>query len=322
LAFLATVEMKTQKITFIIICIAIAITVIGCSSTNPQPSLAEIALATAEKGATLTLEVLARTPTNTPFIPPTNTPTPIATSTPTETPTPLPTATPAMIFLPSGSVTAPILLYHHVDTNGKDSRYFVEPAMFEQQMQWLYDHGYRTITISTLIDVIKNGGEIPERPVVITFDDGDVSVYTNAFPIMQKYGFVGVFYLISRRLGGTGVVTVDQVRTLLQAGWEIGSHSQTHVDLTLDHSVINAEMAGSRTDLETTFTVPVNTFAYPYGKVDDVVTGRAYKYGYLGAMGLGTSYTHTTGSLFYLSREEVRFEYDLNKFISLLPWQQ
>lgn len=308
--------MKTRPLTGLIIGLILAGMTCGCAVSNLQPTVSISVWQTAEMSATLTLDAFARTPTNTPFVPPTNTPTP------TETPTPVPTATPVMISLPAGSVIAPILLYHHVDANPKGSRYFVEPAMFDQQMQWLYDHGYKTITITQLIDVIKNGGQLPERPVVITFDDGDASIYNNAFPIMQKYGFVGVFYLITSYFGGTGIVTVDQVREMLNAGWEIGSHSVSHPDLSSHHELINTEMNDSRSKLESLFGVPVNTFAYPSGRVDEVVTNRAYKYGYLGAMGLGTSYTHTTGSLFYLSREEVRFEYDMNQFIFLLPWQQ
>lgn len=309
-------HMNAQKTFLFLIVIVIATVSLGCSSAQARSSSTEPALATAQMSATRTLEAFLRTPTSTPFIPPTNTPTKVKTPTPTSTPTPI------MTYLPPGRVTAPILLYHHVDANGKNSRYTVEPAVFEQQMKWLYEHDYHTITITKLIDVIKNGGEIPERPFVVTFDDGAVSVYNNAFPIMQKYGFSGVFYLITGSLGSSGCVNEEQVREMLQAGWEIGSHSCTHANLTLGHSLINNEMYASRTELETTFDVPVNTFAYPFGRVDDVVINRAYKYGYLGAMGLGTSYIHTPATLYYLSREEVRFEYDMHKFISLLPWQQ
>lgn len=308
--------MKTHTLIGCIIVLAMTGSTCACAVSTSEAASSQSALQTAEISATQTLEVFSRTPTNTPFTPPTNTPTPVPTS------TPIPTATPVMINLPAGSVTAPILLYHHVDMNGKNSRYFVDPAMFEQQMQWLYDHGYKTVTTTQLINVIKNGGQLPERPVVITFDDGDASIYKNAFPIMQKYGFVGVFYLITNYFGSSGVVTVEQVREMLNAGWEIGSHSISHQDLSLNHALINSEMNDSRSRLESLFSVTINTFAYPFGRVDEVVTSRAYKYGYLGAMGLGTSYTHSTATLFYLSREEVRFEYDMAKFISLLPWQQ
>lgn len=308
--------MKAHKPFLLIIAFVIVSVSLGCSNVRVRSSSTESAMATAYMSATRTLEVFLRTPTSTPFIPPTSTPTKVKTPTPTSTPSPV------MIYLPPGSVTAPILLYHHVDENGKKSRYSIEPAVFEQQMQWLYEHGYHTITITKLIDVVKNGGEVPERPFIITFDDGAASVYKNAFPIMQKYHFIGVFYLITGSLGSSGSVDEPEVREMLEAGWEIGSHSRTHANLTLNHALINSEMFGSRSDLEAIFNVPVNTFAYPYGRVDEVVINRAYKYGYMGAMGLGTSFTHTPATLFYLSREEVRFEYDINRFISLLPWQQ
>jgi hypothetical protein len=66
--------------------------------------------------------------------------------------------------------------------------------------------------------------------------------------------------------------------------------------------------------------VPINTIAYPFGKVDDTVMAKAEKYGYKAGLGLGTYREHTTGALFYLSRMEVRNDYDLKAFIALLPW--
>jgi len=251
-----------KRITLILISLIMLPATIGCaavqaSSNKDDPQAAR--QSSTQTAAALKLNL----PTHTPFIPSTNTPTPPATETPTFTATSEPTATQVMIQLPAGTVVAPILLYHHIATNPTSSRYYVEPDMFARQMQWLYDHGYKTISVTTLINTIKNGGLLPERPVVITFDDGWQDVFVNAFPVMQKFGFYGVSYLITSRIGGSGVVTADQVRQLLQSGWEIGSHSRTHPNLDEHHELISDEMNGSRTYLETTFTVPVNTLSYP-----------------------------------------------------------
>ena len=164
----------------------------------------------------------------------TNTPLPAPTATQTSTPTitPLPTATftptPILLTIPAGQVEAPILLYHHVtDAEDKlESQYNVIPAKFEEQMKWLSDNGYQTITVTEVADLIRNGGEIPQRPVVVTFDDGNLDVFTNAYPIMKKYGFVATFYVVESYINGEDMVTTDQLKELIQNGWEIGSHSR------------------------------------------------------------------------------------------------
>ncbi|MDP3683225.1 MAG: polysaccharide deacetylase family protein, partial [Ignavibacteria bacterium] len=177
-------------------------------------------------------------PSETP-LPPTSTatlaPTATVTSTPTITPTLAPTATPtpSKVTIPAGLVTAPILLYHHISTSSdtQDSRYNIPPEKFEEQMKWLFDNGYQTITVSDLTNLIYNGGEIPQRPVVITFDDGNIDNYNNALPILKKYGFVATFYVVQIYVNGTDMISADQLKELIHAGWEIGSHSKTHAHL-------------------------------------------------------------------------------------------
>lgn len=260
--------------------------------------------------------------TVTPFLPlPTATSTPAPTATPTLLPSPTLQPTATWVWNPRGGVTAPILLYHHIGENDDNSRYYVSPAAFEQQMEWLHRHGYTTVTISTLVDALIDGGELPPRPVVITFDDGNESVYTHAFPIMERYGFVGTLYLVANRLDRNKFVNREQMRTMLDAGWEIGSHSLTHADLTQETSVLRSEVWESGQILSEAFDTPVTSFAYPFGAINPFVVERTERYGYRAAVGLGTSFHHDLSNLFYLARIEIRNEYDLNRFTSLLPWQ-
>ena len=214
----------------------------------------------------------------------------------------------------------PILLYHHIADDSGWNRYFVSPDNFRQQMKALSKWGYTSITPSYLAQVLINGGELPERPVIITFDDGNLDVYANAFPIMQKFGFVGTFYIVAARVGSYNLVDAAQLRELAAAGWEIGSHSSTHLDLTSDHSQVRYEVLESRLKLEEDIGLPVRSFAYPFGTVDEFIANQTSEYGYSNAMGLGALNEQTLGSLFYLSRREVQYDYDMNVFASLLPW--
>ncbi len=258
------------------------------------------------------------TPTST--FTPTSTNTPLPTDTPTPTETPLPTDTPEPVWNPGGEVIAPILLYHHISNDGNGNRYYITPDVFRTQLQALRDWGYTSITISQMVNVLINGGELPPHPVVLTFDDGNIDIYQYAFPIMQEMGFVGTFYIVGNRLQSRFFVDVDQLKEMINAGWEIGDHSMSHIDLTLDQSTVGWEVASSRSVLEEALGVKINTFAYPYGKTDEYITNKVSEYGYQAAMGLGLGWKHYWGTIFYLSRIEIQSSYDMQKFATLLPW--
>lgn len=246
----------------------------------------------------------------------------LSTTTPLPTETPTPTATPVMVEVIAGeNLTVPILLYHHVDHDDTGNRYFIPVETFDAQMKWLYDHHYQTITISQLADLIKNGGKIPERPVVITFDDGDADMVLNALPVLDKYDFVATSYLIVTWIDAPGYITSDQVFKLADAGWEIGSHSMSHVDLTQNMASINYEVSDSMLELSQRYGVNVTTFAYPFGMINADVANAVANSGYTAAVGLGVSVIHGWGDLYYLNRLEVRREYSMDQFIAMLPWQ-
>ena len=199
------------------------------------------------------------------------------------------------------------------------SRYQVSIPDFQAQMQALDEMGYTVITISTLVDVLLDGGELPEKPVVITFDDGHQSVYENALPIMSEYGFPGVFYIVANRINGSpDFVTIPQIKEMIDAGWEIGSHSYSHADLTLNHAIADKEIGQSKNDLESALSTSVETFAYPYGTIDSFTAQKVSDYGYRAGMGLGTSKIHTWNTLFYLNRIEIYGYYTLDTFTEIL----
>ncbi len=252
----------------------------------------------------------------------TMTPTSTATLTYTPSTTPNPpnptssqTPTPTWVYNEPGQVIAPILLYHHVNGENTDSRYRVSIPDFRAQMQTLYEEGYTTITISMLVEALTKGRDLPPKPVVITFDDGHQSVYENAFPVMSEFGFVGVFYIVANRIYDIDdFVNITDLKTMIAAGWEIGSHGYTHSDITQNHGSAAYEIAQSKHDLERAIGSDVNTFAYPFGTFDTFVGQKVSNYGYLAGMGLGKSTTHTLGNLFYLNRIEIHGDTSLDEF--------
>ncbi|MBC8508926.1 MAG: polysaccharide deacetylase family protein [Chloroflexi bacterium] len=245
-----------------------------------------------------------------------------ATLTPTisVTPTPIFTPTPTLVFIPAGELVAPILLYYRVDESDLASRFYVSPENFRKQMAYLKDQGYTSITISEFTLVLINGGELPAKPVLITFDDSDASIYENAFPIMQDMGYVGVVYLTGNRLYSDGFLSPEQLNEITAAGWQVGSQGMTHQDLTtLPEENLRYELLQSRVDLEDILGVRVTTFAYPFGTMSGTIANKLQEFGYYSAAGLGESSKHTWGSIYYLSRIEVQGIITLDDFATLLP---
>ncbi len=266
-------------------------------------------------------QLLTRTITPTPAPSQTPTLTPTVTPSPTLTFTPSPSPTPTWEYMKAGTIQVPILLYHHVSNLDPTNRYYVTPEQFQLQMEKLRDWGYATITISQMVEVMVHGGTLPGRPVVISFDDGNIDIYDNAYPIMQKLGFVGVFFIVSNRLGVKDFVNKDQLVEMANNGWEIGSHSLSHVDLTQDHTITRREVLQSRVNLEKETGLPVKVFAYPFGLTDTFISQKVQDYGYRAAVGLGVITQQSWSSLYYLNRREDQGDFDMQAFEKLLPWQ-
>jgi peptidoglycan/xylan/chitin deacetylase (PgdA/CDA1 family) len=189
-------------------------------------------------------------------------------------------------------------------------------------MNLLYRWGYKTISVELLARAISQGAELPPKPILLTFDDGGETTYTTALPIMQRYGFTGVAYIVYHFVGLTHYMTADQIRLLHGAGWEIGSHGLSHRDLTVYPEKQENEIVRSRRQLESLLGFPVLSFAYPFGASDESSLGYVDFAGYTAGMGLGNESRQGTRNLFYLSRQVVRGTDDLKAFASRLPWRE
>ncbi len=308
-----------------LIVVLVILTLAGCSTPKATEAPGAVYTAAALTVSANITQTAASLPTATPTAVPTNTAAPTATLAPTAT---VPLPTPTWVTLPPGKVTVPILLYYHVGDGKEDNLYYqwetnidIPSADFRHQMQILKDAGYTSVTVSKIADVLLKGGELPAKPVAITFDVITTGIYNKAFPIMKAYGFVGTLYVTSNQVNGEGVLNERQIKELVTAGWEIGSRGSNGVDLTLDHSVLSDEISGSRLRLEGMFGVPVTSFSYPYGSMDPAVASRVNEWGYRSAVGLLNFYDHTLANLYYLPRLEVKNTWSKQDFVSVLPWQ-
>jgi peptidoglycan/xylan/chitin deacetylase (PgdA/CDA1 family) len=218
-------------------------------------------------------------------------------------------------------VIVPILLYHHIGVHQGESPYYISPFEFEQQMVLLREWGYQTISVELLVRAIKEGAELPPKPIILTFDDGSETVFNNALPILQKYNFTGTAYIVFNYVGISAYMNADQIRGLSAAGWEIGSHSISHVDLTVRADRQMDEIVDSRAKLQTLLGVPILTFAYPFGAYDKDSLHYVHFAGYIAAVGLANETLQSNKNLFYLYRMTVHANQNLESFALLLPWR-
>lgn len=187
-------------------------------------------------------------------------------------------------------------------------------------MQLLRDWGYTPMLLVNLLDMLHYGGSLPLRPIIITFDDGNRDVYLNAFPLLKELGYPAVMYVIVKSIGAETNLDAEMIRMMAQAGWEIGSHSYSHTDLTKSND-LQKEICLSKKTLAEIAGVEVKTFAYPYGIADDYVKNFARDCGYVSGAGLGPSYHHALSDSFYFQRLPVDGTWSLTQFASHLPWK-
>lgn len=183
------------------------------------------------------------------------------------------------------SAYAPVLLYHDIKEtpiNGFD----VTPEAFAQQLDWLKDNGYRTLSMDEYIDCIDKGA-FPEKSVLITFDDGYQGIWDYAVPEIEKRDMQVTFFLIAgsidTALPGYRNITFKELRSLAKNPHvSIGSHTVSHpLDLRLGSYYENfSEFKDSKHSLEIATGKPVRAVAYSCGSYDEEVIIAAQRAGY------------------------------------------
>lgn len=167
----------------------------------------------------------------------------------------------------------PILMFHRVipvaEADGGASDLVMPPERFAEQMKSLFDAGWHSITMATLVADMSTNATIPPKTFVPTFDDGWSDGYNYAFPIMRTYGFVGTFYVISSRIDrGSDYLSTVQLRELEAAGNDIGNHTADHLSLSIiGDSQVRLEVEVASAAIATAVGHRPVSLAYPMGGV-------------------------------------------------------
>lgn len=181
----------------------------------------------------------------------------------------------------------PILCYHRVVPSPLvNTRHgiCVEAQDFKEQMKFLASKGYKTISLDILVDNLKGKTQLPQKPIIITFDDGYEDNYLYAFPILTEYNFTATIYLVSGHIGDTNqwdscigeepikLLSNLEIKEMANYGISFGAHTVTHPHLTkLSEDNAFHEIAQSKKDIEDIIGQEVTSFCYPYGEFNQQI---------------------------------------------------
>ena len=200
----------------------------------------------------------------------------------------------------------PVLMYHKIPDAPLVTKHqiYVTKANFEKHLAYFHR---RKLTPITFVDYLRYASgelplaEFPPRPIILTFDDGYTDNYTNLLPLMQRYGYRGVLYLLGDfevrynrwdvdadpTEPRADIMNPEQKRAFVAAGWEIGAHTQSHPRLTtLPLAEATAEIARSKAALESALKIKIVSFAYPFGDLNEALKRAVREAGF--ALGVAT----------------------------------
>jgi peptidoglycan/xylan/chitin deacetylase (PgdA/CDA1 family) len=205
----------------------------------------------------------------------------------------------------------PVLAYHEIapvppSATPEQVPYFVAPDVFREQMTMLAAAGYESVLASELCEALAGSVALPERPVVLTFDDGYASVAEHVASALASLGFRATLFLIAGCYGPEQKTHLSrsEIRALAESGiFEFGSHSVAHQPLTaLSGDELAANLRDSRRMIEDATGRPCTVFAYPFGDFDPAVERAVQEAGYAGAFSSLQGTLHASHARYRLAR--------------------
>ena len=173
-----------------------------------------------------------------------------------------------------------VLLYHRFD-DGRYPTTTTSSVQFGQQLSYLKANGYTVLSMDQLSECVEGKRSTPDKGVVITVDDGFISEYDRAVPLLRKYGYPFTIFVFTSGVGTKGYVSWEQLRELESSGGTVGCHSHTHprlINMTVEE--MEKETMGSKQIMEKNLGHAVRYFAYPFGQYDERVRSVVKKAGF------------------------------------------
>ena len=223
-------------------------------------------------------------------------------------------------------VQVPILMYHYVSVPPPGSDVYrrdlsVSPDLFRSHLQALADGGYTPISMYDLVGHLNQGEPLPEKPVILTFDDGYRDNYENAFPLLREFGMTGMFFVVSDYMdeGNPLYLSWDMAREMQAAGMFIESHGRNHASLrNRNDDFLVWQALGSAETIEHELGVRPRFITYPFGHYDNNTIRIFESAGFWGGVTIIAGATHSTDNLFQMRRVRVRGTTSAGELLRLL----
>lgn len=208
------------------------------------------------------------------------------------------------LTLTNDNVGLPVLYYHAVDPTHPGEELYVSPTQLKEQLQLIKNLGYTSLTMAEVYDYIKNNKSIPEKSILITFDDGYTDNYTYAFPILKELNMKAtIFVITSGTDNGNFYVSSEQIKEMSAYGIDIESHTVSHAHLdTLSYKEQLQELKDSKAKIEGITKKDVLSIAYPYGDYNEDSKKAALAAGYSIAFTTDSGLSDKTDNPFSLNR--------------------
>lgn len=196
-----------------------------------------------------------------------------------------------------------VLMYHSIDYE-KNNGLRTPKEQFEKQIRYIKDNGYTTLTLNELYNFFANNKPVPKKSVVLTFDDGYLDNYKNAYPILKQYGIKATIFVITNTIDkDSKYMNSMQLRKLQNDGIDIESHTLNHEDLSsLSYERQLKILTQSKQNLEKMLDKKINYIAYPCGKYNSDTLRAARDSGYIMAFATGNRTARKCNGIFALHR--------------------
>lgn len=222
------------------------------------------------------------------------------------------------IKLTNEDVGVPILYYHSVLPDAEVTTHnevTISPEKLNEELMIVKELGYTTITISELTDYLNNNNPIPEKSIVITFDDGYTDNYVHAFPILKELNMKATIFMIASQVDSGYYMSASQLKEMSDYGIDIESHTDNHVYLDkLSYEKQLKELKDSKEKLEKILGKNVTSIAYPYGNYNEDTKRAVIDAGYTLAFTTNKGLAKRTNNKIELNRIYVSSDYSLELF--------
>lgn len=220
--------------------------------------------------------------------------------------------------LVNDNVGVPVLYYHSVRESA-DNEVTITPEKLRIQLKYIKDQGYITLTMSELKNYLLDNSPIPQKSIVITFDDGYMDNYYNAFPILKDLNMVATIFCITSNLDGSYYLSKDAITEMSNYGIDIQSHTVNHHKLDkMTYGEQLAELKTSKKTLEAITGKEVTSVAYPFGNFSDNSIKAAKDAGYTLGFTTRRGLSDRDDNPLKIDRIYINSNYDMSTFKEVL----